>query len=407
MTGPKTVIEAIAAGKQAAISIGRFIRGEDLREGREKEWKAVEDVQTESYDRIPRAEMPRLDPETRLSTFNEVQLGFSEEQVRAEAARCLSCGICSECYQCEKACLANAVVHDDQPKEMDIQVGAIVAAPGYQPFNPQPLDTYAYSNLPNVVTSMEFERFLSASGPTQGHLVRPSDHKEPQRIAWLQCVGSRDIHHCDHEYCSGVCCMYAIKEATIAKEHQGGNLDTAIFFMDMRTHGKDFEKYYNRAKDQHGVRFIRSRIHSVDPVAGSDDLEINYATEEGVVKSEKFDMVVLSVGFETAPAGIELAKRLDVKLNKNNFCEHTSFNPVYSSRRGSSPAAPSRPRRISRSRWSKPVRPHPPPGVSSPRPAEHSHERRKCRPSSTWWVNAPASASSSATAASTSPVWWT
>lgn len=334
VTGPKTVIEAIAAGKQAAISIDRFIRGVDLREGREKEWKAIEEVRTEGYDRIPRERMPRLAPGERTSGFDEVQLGFNEEQVRKEAQRCLSCSVCSECYQCVEACLANAVVHEDRAREREVRVGAVIAAPGFQPFDPTLYDTYAYSKFPNVVTSMEFERILSASGPTQGHLVRPSDHREPKRVAWLQCVGSRDIHHCDHKYCSGVCCMYAIKEAVIAKEHSHGDLDTAIFFMDMRTHGKDFERYYNRARDQHGVRFVRSRVHSIEPVPGSDDLEINYATETGTVQSEQFDMVVLSVGFETANSVVDLAGRLDLKLNDNLFCETSSFEPVSGSRPG-------------------------------------------------------------------------
>ncbi|MGA7877866.1 MAG: FAD-dependent oxidoreductase, partial [Desulfoferrobacter sp.] len=334
VTGPKTVIEAIAAGKQAAISIERLLQGKDLREGREKEWKAIEEVRTEGYDRIPREQMPRLLPETRLSNFDEVQLGFSEEQVRKEAERCLNCGICSECYQCVEACLANAVEHEQQSQERTIRVGAMVVAPGFQPFDPAAFDTYSYAKLPNVVTSMEFERLLSASGPTQGHLARPSDHKDPKKVAWLQCVGSRDINHCDHAYCSGVCCMYAIKEAVIAKEHAGGELDTAIFFMDMRTHGKDFEKYYNRAREEHGVRFQRSRVHSIEPVPDSDDLEIHYVSEAGEIKSEVFDMVVLSVGLETSQSALELANRLNLKLNDNQFCETSSFAPVASSRDG-------------------------------------------------------------------------
>ncbi|MGO9313537.1 MAG: FAD-dependent oxidoreductase, partial [Syntrophobacteraceae bacterium] len=317
-----------------AISIGRYIRGEDIKAGREREWEAVQEVATEGYDRIPRARMPVVSPEIRTGNFEEVQLGLTEEQVRAEANRCLSCGVCSECYQCVDACLANAVNHDELPKELELNVGAIIAAPGFQPFDPSKFDTYSYANLPNVVTSMEFERILSASGPTQGHLVRPSDNKEPKKIAWLQCVGSRDIHHCDHKYCSGVCCMYAIKEAVIAKEHSEGNLDTAMFYMDMRTHGKDFERYFNRAKDQHGVRFIRSRVHTINPVPGSDDLEIDYVTEEGIIKGEHFDMIVLSVGFETAESAKELAGLLDVRLNDNNFSESSSFSPVSSSKPG-------------------------------------------------------------------------
>ncbi|MBC7358552.1 MAG: FAD-dependent oxidoreductase, partial [Desulfacinum sp.] len=335
VTGPATVIEAIAAGKEAAVSIHRFIQGEDLREGRERTWEPVRDVPTEGYDRIPRERMPRLSPQERQGNFNEVQLGFTEEQVRREATRCLDCGICSECYRCVDACLADAVVHEDAPRERELEVGAIVLAPGFQPFDPAVYDTYAYTRLPNVLTAMEFERLLSASGPTMGHVVRPSDEKEPKKIAWLQCVGSRDIHHCDHAYCSGVCCMYAIKEAVIAKEHAGKELEAAIFFMDMRTHGKDFERYYNRAKEEHGVRFIRSRVHSIEEVPGTGgDLEIHYVDEEGRITSEVFDLVVLSVGLETPEEAKKLAERLDVRLNDHLFAEHSSFEPVAGSRPG-------------------------------------------------------------------------
>uniref|UniRef100_A0A832A5J0 FAD-binding protein n=1 Tax=Desulfacinum infernum TaxID=35837 RepID=A0A832A5J0_9BACT len=335
VTGPATVIEAIAAGKEAAVSIHRYLRGEDLRQGREKRWEAVRDVPTEGYDRIPRERMPRLKPEERLGNFNEVQLGFTEEQVRREAQRCLDCGVCSECYRCVDACLANAVVHEDTERIEELHVGALVLAPGFEPFDPAIYDTYGYKRLANVMTAMEFERLLSASGPTMGHVVRPSDHKEPKKIAWLQCVGSRDIHHCDHAYCSAVCCMYAIKEAVIAKEHAGKDLEAAIFFMDMRTHGKDFEKYYNRAKDEHGVRFIRSRVHSLEEVPGSGgDVEVHYVTEDGRVVSEVFDMVVLSVGLQTPEEAKKLAERLQVKLNDDFFAEHSSFDPVASSRPG-------------------------------------------------------------------------
>ena len=333
VTGPRTVIEAIEAGKQAAISIDRFIMGEDLKEDREHEWAPVQDVNTGGHDPIPRAQMPRLEPEKRLDSFDEVQLGFSEEQAVAEAKRCLACGICSECYQCVEACLAEAVDHDMGPVEHTIEVGAVLLAPGFQPFDPTRYDTYNYSSHPNVVTSMEFERILSASGPFEGHLIRPSDHKEPKKIAWLQCVGSRDINHGDHSYCSGVCCMYAIKEAVIAKEHSEEDLDTAIFFMDMRTYGKDFEKYYTRAEEESGVRFIRSRIHSLDPVEG-DSLRLAYATESGEVKQETFDMVVLSVGLEPNDDVVQLAEKIGIELNEHHYAQTKSFTPVSTSREG-------------------------------------------------------------------------
>ncbi|MGA2404257.1 MAG: FAD-dependent oxidoreductase, partial [Syntrophobacteraceae bacterium] len=277
--------------------------------------------------------MPVVSPEIRTGNFEEVQLGFTEEQVRAEAARCLSCAVCSECYQCVEACLAKAIDHEEQPKELELNVGAIIAAPGFQPFDPSKYDAYGYANLPNVVTSMEFERFLSASGPTQGYLVRPSDHQEPKKIAWLQCVGSRDINHCDNGYCSSVCCMYAIKEAVIAKEHTKGKLDAAIFFMDMRTFGKEFEQYYTRAKNN-GIRFLRSRIHTIDPIPGSDNLQLSYATESGEMRAEEFDMVVLSVGLESSPDAGRLAEKFGFDLDRYRFANTSSFAPVATTRPG-------------------------------------------------------------------------
>lgn len=334
VTGPKAVIDAIAAGKQAAISIGRYILGVDLSEGRERSWEAVQDVPTEGYDTIGRERMPVLAPEARARNFEEVQLGFTEEQVRKEAARCLSCGSCSECYQCVEACLAKAIDHEEQPEEILLNVGAIVAAPGFQSVDASKLGTYGYGVLPNVVTAMEFERILSPSGPRQGHLVRPSDHKEPKKIAWLQCVGSRERKAGSHSYCSGVCCMYAIKEAIVAKEHCPEGLDTAIFYMDMRTYGKDFEKYYNRARDKHGVRFIRSRVHTVDPIPGSDDVILEYTNEAGEQFSEHFDMVVLSTGVEISPDTLEMAEVLGIETTEHGFARTDPFSPVSSSRPG-------------------------------------------------------------------------
>ncbi|MBW2000029.1 MAG: CoB--CoM heterodisulfide reductase iron-sulfur subunit A family protein, partial [Deltaproteobacteria bacterium] len=193
---------------------------------------------------------------------------------------------------------------------------------------------YAYSGHPNIVTSMEFERILSASGPSAGHLARPSDNRVPRKIAWIQCIGSRDIHHCDNGYCSSVCCMYAIKEAVIAKEHEGRDLDCAIFYMDIRTHGKDFERYYNDAKEKHGVRFIKSRIPAIEPDSDGDDLVIRYVDEKENVAQETFEMVVLSVGLESTPDALDLAGSLDLSLTEGGFYRTDTFRPVSSSRNG-------------------------------------------------------------------------
>jgi heterodisulfide reductase subunit A len=185
------------------------------------------------------------------------------------------------------------------------------------------------------MTSLEFERILSASGPTMGHVTRQSKDKgEPKKIAWFQCVGSRDMNKCDHSYCSSVCCMYAIKEAVIAKEHAGDDLDCAVFFMDMRTPGKEFERFYDNAREKEGVRFIRSRVHTIDPVGDSGDLSVRYLTESGQLVSETFDLIVLSVGLQTSKETAELADRLGLEMTDGNFCQTKTFEPVASSKEG-------------------------------------------------------------------------
>ncbi|MCK5541766.1 MAG: FAD-dependent oxidoreductase [Desulfobacterales bacterium] len=334
-TGPSVAIGAIAAGMEAAISIARYLKGEDMMAGREK--ASVENPEylpvSENMLEEARYKMPELELEKRAGNFSEVELGYGEEEGKKEAARCLNCGYCSECMQCVDACLANAVDHCMEEKEQVLEVGAIILSPGFTPFDPSDYTAFCYGHSPNVMTSLEFERILSASGPYGGHLVRPSDNVEPKKIAWLQCVGSRDINKGDHAYCSGVCCMYANKQAVIAKEHSGDSLDTAIFFMDMRTHGKDFDKYNIRAQDNSGVRFIRSRIHSVFPEPG-DKYRLVYATEAGSMAEEIFDMVVLSIGLSPLEGGKELADKMGIELNSHGFAKTNNLSPISTTRDG-------------------------------------------------------------------------
>jgi len=337
VSGAATAIKAIAAGKEAAESIVRYLDGKDMSEGREP-------ITNENpiYRPVPenepiktRAEMPELSIEKRAGNFMEVELGFCEEAGKAEAQRCLNCGYCCECFQCVDACLAEAVDHSQSVVEKQIEVGSVILCPGTDTFDPSSLDEhYHYKTSPNVMTSLEFERILSASGPTMGHLVRLSDNKEPKKIAWLQCIGSRDNNKCGNGYCSSVCCMYAVKEAMIAKEHSHGNLDCAVFNMDMRTFGKDYEKYYNKAKDKDGVRFIKARVHTLEEVKESQNLKIKYADESGMMQEEEFDMVVLSVGLKIPQSTLDLAKRLNIDVDKYGFAKNKPFTPVETSRQG-------------------------------------------------------------------------
>ncbi len=247
---------------------------------------------------------------------------------------CLKITGVMDCKGCERVCQADAILHEDAEITEEIHVGSVILAPGFAPYDPSGLDSYGFGKLPNVVTSMQFERILSASGPFGGHLVRLSDHREPRKIAWLQCIGSRNNHSCEHAYCSSVCCMYAIKEAMIAKEHASNDLECAIFYMDMRTYGKDFERFYDDAQKKHGIRFVRSRIHTVEHIPDNDTLSFRYTDEDGHSTTEQFDMIVLSVGLETPPELIAFSHDLGIELTDGNFCETSSFAPVTTSREG-------------------------------------------------------------------------
>jgi heterodisulfide reductase subunit A len=238
-----------------------------------------------------------------------------------------------KCKACEKFCPTGAVNFEDREKEITLNVGAVIIAPGCSVYDPGVYDIYAYKTSPNIVTSLEFERILAATGPSGGHVLRPSDNKEPENIAWIQCVGSRDLHPGSQPYCSGVCCTYAVKEAVIAKEHLKGALDTAIFYIDIRTHGKDFEKYYNRARET-GVRFIKSKISNILPVDDTGNLAIGYVNETGQRFQETFDMVVLSAGFNVSAQAVSLSQKLGIELDAYQHAVTGSFEPVQTSKPG-------------------------------------------------------------------------
>ena len=238
-----------------------------------------------------------------------------------------------DCGLCSQVCPAGAIDYQQQDETVKLDVGAVILAPGFKTFDPSNISAYGYGKYPNVYTSLEFERILSPGGPFAGHVVRRSDHKEPQKIAWLHCVGMRSDREGEYPYCSNFCCMAALKQAAIAREHIGEQLDMALFYMDIRTPRKDFEKYMVRIKDQ-GARLIRSRVHTINPVGDTGDLEVRYVTEAGEVKDEIFNMVVLSVGMVIPPDTVALAEKLEIPLSPNNFVETSCFAPTSTFREG-------------------------------------------------------------------------
>ena len=239
-----------------------------------------------------------------------------------------------KCRACEKFCPTGAINFNDTETTVTLNVGAMILSPGYQPFDPSGIDYYGYGLIPDVVTSLEYERMLSASGPFQGHLVKPSDHREPKKIAWLQCVGSRNTNRCDNGYCSSVCCMYAIKQALVTAEHlTGEGVDQTIFYMDIRSHGKEFERYFEDAVEKK-VRFVRARPHTIAPGPDSAGVAMTYTLEDGSQITETFDMAVLSVGMEASPDAAMLSRKLGIALDGHRFAKTGSFRPVTSSRDG-------------------------------------------------------------------------
>jgi heterodisulfide reductase subunit A2 len=239
-----------------------------------------------------------------------------------------------KCQACVKFCPTGAINFKDQKAMITRNVGAVILAPGYKAFDPSGLTAYGYGRIPDVVTGLEYERLLSASGPNQGHLLRPSDRKEPRKIAWIQCVGSRNSTPGGNPYCSTVCCMYAVKQALVTAEHSSGDdLSQTIFYMDLRSHNKEFENYYNNAKGA-GVKFIKSRPHTVFPGPNNIGVRAEYITEAGAKVEENFDMLVLSVGLEAPRDAEKLAGKFGIELDQHRFAKTSSFTPVKTNREG-------------------------------------------------------------------------
>lgn len=237
-----------------------------------------------------------------------------------------------KCRACEKYCPSKAIDFEQQSEIVEVGVGAVILSPGFKVFDARLKGEYGYGRYANVLTSLDYERILSAGGPFGGHIQRPSDGKEPKKIAWVQCVGSRDAS-VGCEYCSYVCCMYATKQALISREHDK-QIETAIFFIDMRAQGKGFDRYYERARGRGGVRYIRSMVSRVVENPRTKDLEITYVDSSGQIQTEPFDLAILSVGLRPNPDFQDLARKLSIDVNEFGFCRTNPLDLVSTSREG-------------------------------------------------------------------------
>ena len=349
VTGVGFIIDAIAAGHRAANSIHQYLSKQLTVNSQQSVRNSQFAIPNSAVAKLLREEITAkiksgkasarermhtdwIAADERVKNFDEFTRAFTEEQAIAEAERCLACGVCSECLECVYACRAGAVDHAMVEETRELNVGAVILTPGVEPIDLRALNyrpEFGYGRYPNVVTSLEFERFLSATGPTQGVVARPSDGKHPKKVAWIQCVGSRDCAR-EQGYCSSICCMYATKEAVVAREHDA-NIEPTIFYLDLRAYGKDFDRYIERAKSQ-GVRYVRSMVSAVEP-GENGNLRVRYALDDGP-KVEEFDMVVLSVGVKPNAETQAMAQRLGLALNEYGFADSVAFAPTATTRDG-------------------------------------------------------------------------
>ncbi len=239
----------------------------------------------------------------------------------------------NKCLICSSVCKAGAIDFNQKPERVKVKVGAIILSPGFKPFDPRLRDEFGYGKLQNVVTSLDYERLLCATGPYEGEILRASDRKHPHKIAWIQCVGSRQALPGGSSYCSAVCCTYAQKQVILTKDHDA-DAECTIFHNDIRSYGKDFERFFQRTENLPGVRFIRSYVSIGREDPETKNVAIRYSTPDEGVKEEEFDMVVLSVGL-TPPADFKtLATKFDIELNSHGFCRIDPVNPMQTTRPG-------------------------------------------------------------------------
>ncbi len=329
VSGGATVIEAVATGKEAAKSIDRFLRRVDLVEGREEILIPIEDIEVEGSIKIRYAPAMRtLSMSKRKTTFDEVELGFKEAGAVAEADRCLSCGVCCECEKCIEACKLDAIDLSLQDEIVELDVGTIIVATGFKTFDPLETREFGYGTFENVITNAQLERLTNAAGPTQGKPKRPSDHTIPKRVAFVQCVGSRD-KRIDQDYCCYIGCANSLKQAIQLKEKYP-EIEITIYAMDIRTHGLGYEGLYNRARSM-GVLVVKGRPSEIEEVPDTKSL-IVFA--EDLYTGERLettsDLVVLATALVPNDDTPELARKLKLSTGEYGYFmeAHPKLRPV-------------------------------------------------------------------------------
>ncbi|MCF2137772.1 MAG: FAD-dependent oxidoreductase [Candidatus Thorarchaeota archaeon] len=320
VTGPFTAVKAVGQGKQAAISIDKYLQGEDMTKGRNgTQYKPAGPLVDEAtFLTQPRTEMPKARIASRKNSYEEVELGFTKEDAVREAGRCLGCTICCECGLCVEACDRKAINHSMKDEIIELDVGTIIVATGYKIFDVGQYGRFGYGKYPNVINALEYERLINAAGPTSGNLLRPSDGTRPRKIAFIQCVGARDTQKGVPE-CSRICCMYGIKNAVMAREHDS-KAEATIYYADIRAFGKGFEEFYEMARTRFGVNFVRGRVGDVteDPATGNLFLTVEDTKKHQPMVVEH-DLVVLSPGVLPSTGTSELAEELGLELEDDGF----------------------------------------------------------------------------------------
>ncbi|MBL7211373.1 MAG: FAD-dependent oxidoreductase [Desulfobacteraceae bacterium] len=341
VTGPATVIEAVAAGHKAVEAIHRFINGDDLdlyaeevksQEPPGRDWNEI----PEDLDKAVRAHPRFRDAKESSASFQEVDLGFSEDEAQREAWRCLNCGLCSECMACVNACEAKAIDHKMKDEEIEVKAGSIVIATGYDLLDPTPMKQFGYGTYPNVLTSLEFERLNNATGPTSGQILLRNEKGEftspPESVAIVHCIGSRDENY--HEYCSRVCCMYALKYGHLIKDKVGHHAKIYDYYIDMRCFGKGYEEFYRRCQEE-GIIFIRGKPGEITSEATTPEEEgklvvIGEDTLVGRRYRIPVDMVILCAAMEARDDAAEVGRVFGISLGADGFFleEHPKLGPL-------------------------------------------------------------------------------